>query len=282
MDKLLYKEESYIIRGVVFDIYKKFRNYHKEKIYRDSLLLALKDKGMRVEKEKRIDIFYNKKKVGVYVPDLVINDVIFIELKSKPIILKEDIEQFWHYLKNSNYKLGFLINFGGNNSVQIIRKVYDTARFCVFPRNIPRLSALEGAATLPTVLALTILIAALAAGLAAMTVADSLISQGAWQSSKALFYAEAGAKDALIRIARDKKYTCDTPSSGCYQIEFATNGCFANEGCAKITVSAATSPKVIVSEGRVKNNIRKVQASVTFDGSANGQIHSVSWQELTN
>lgn len=140
----------------------------------------------------------------------------------------------------------------------------------------------RGAATLPTVMALTILIAALAAGLAAMTVADGLISQGAWQSSRALFYAEAGAKDALMRIARDKKYTCAAPSSGCYQIDFATNGCSANEGCAKITVSAATSPKIIVSEGRVKNNIRKVQVNVTFDGSANGKIESANWQELTN
>jgi Tfp pilus assembly protein PilX len=145
-----------------------------------------------------------------------------------------------------------------------------------------KIKNIEGAATLPTVMALTILIAALSAGLAAMTVAEGIISQGSWQSSRALFYAEAGAKDALMRIARDKKYTCATPSSGCYQIDFTTNGCSNNEGCAKITVSAATSPKVIISEGRVKGNVRKTQVSVTFDGSANGQIQSVSWQEIIN
>lgn len=128
MDKLLYKEESYIIRGTAFDIYKNFKNHHKEKIYRDSFYLGLADKGLKVNKEKRIDIFYNNKKVGTYVPDLVINDVVFIELKAKPMILKQDIEQFWHYLRNSEYKLGFLINFGSSNGIQIIRKVYDTAR----------------------------------------------------------------------------------------------------------------------------------------------------------
>jgi len=128
MDKLLYKEESYIIRGVAFDIYKKFKNHHKEKVYRDSFYLGLTDKGLKVDKEKRIDIFYNNKKVGTYVPDLVINDIIFMELKAKPIVLKQDIEQFWHYLKNSEYKLGFLINFGAPRGIQIIRKVYDTAR----------------------------------------------------------------------------------------------------------------------------------------------------------
>lgn len=128
MDKLLYKEESYLIRGMAFDIYKKFKNHHKEKIYRDSFYLGLTDKGLKVDKEKRIDIFYDSKKVGTYVPDLVVSNAIFIELKAKPMILKQDIEQFWHYLKNSEYKLGFLINFGAPRGVQIIRKVYDTAR----------------------------------------------------------------------------------------------------------------------------------------------------------
>ena len=128
MGELLYKEESYLIRGVAFDIYKKFKNHHKEKIYRDSFCFGLLDKGLKVDKEKRIDIFYNNKKVGTYVPDLVINEAIFIELKAKSMILKQDIEQFWHYLKNSSYKLGFLINFGAPHGVQIIRKVYDTAR----------------------------------------------------------------------------------------------------------------------------------------------------------
>jgi GxxExxY protein len=128
MGDLLYKEESYLIRGVAFDIYKQFRNSHKEKIYRDSFFLGLLGRGLKPEKEKRLDIFYENKKVGTYVPDLVVNSEIFIELKAKPMISKQDLEQFWHYLKNSEYKLGFLINFGSINGVQIIRRIYDTAR----------------------------------------------------------------------------------------------------------------------------------------------------------
>jgi len=124
MAELIYKQESYIIQGVAFDIYKKFRNRHKEKVYQNSFYLGLKNKGLNVEKEKRIDILYNNKKVGTYTPDLVVNSAIFIELKVKPILTKEDIQQFWHYLKVSNYRLGYLINFGQKNGVQIIRKIY--------------------------------------------------------------------------------------------------------------------------------------------------------------
>jgi GxxExxY protein len=66
--------------------------------------------------------------VGTYVPDLVVNDIIIIEIKCKPYLTKEDHKQFWHYLKSTKYRLGFLINFGNLNGVEIERRIYDTAR----------------------------------------------------------------------------------------------------------------------------------------------------------
>jgi len=126
--ELLYKKESYIIQGVAFGIYKQFRNNYKEKVYHNAYYLGLNCKGLKAEKEKRINIFYNDKRVGTYTPDLIVNDIILIELKAKPNLTKQDIEQFWYYLKGSKYKVGYLINFGTPGGVQIIRRVYDTAR----------------------------------------------------------------------------------------------------------------------------------------------------------
>ncbi|MFH0948799.1 MAG: GxxExxY protein [Elusimicrobiota bacterium] len=126
--KLLYKEESYIIQGVAFDIYKKFRNRHKEKIYQQSFYYGLMNKELKTEKEKRIKVSFDGKKVGTYIPDLVVEDKIMVELKVKPFITNEDKKQFWYYLKNSEYKVGYLINFGASDGVKIIRRVYDTAR----------------------------------------------------------------------------------------------------------------------------------------------------------
>jgi GxxExxY protein len=79
-----------------------------------------------VEDQKRINIYYNGQKVGTYVPDKVVNNQIIIELKSKPFLTPGDIKQFWRYLKGTNFKLGFLVNFG--NKLEIKRVVYDTAR----------------------------------------------------------------------------------------------------------------------------------------------------------
>lgn len=124
----LYEEESYKIRGAAFEIYKQFRNTQKERIYLKALAEELKTYAFAVEIEKQIPICFRDKKVGTYVPDLVVNDAIFIELKAKPFLHKQDEEQFWHYLKNSKFRLGFLINFGASNGVEIVRRVYDIRR----------------------------------------------------------------------------------------------------------------------------------------------------------
>jgi len=127
VDDFLYENESYLIRGACFDVWQEFKGMFKESIIDKALTISLEDKGLTVESQKRIDIYFKNKKVGTYVPDKIINGVILIELKSKPILLKQDIEQFWKYLKGSNYKLGFLINFSPTK-LQIKRVVYDVAR----------------------------------------------------------------------------------------------------------------------------------------------------------
>ncbi len=125
---LLFQNESYLIRGACFNIYKKFRNTQKESIYQRALKEELKTQGLIAEREKQLPIYHLGVKVGAYTPDLLVNDSIILELKAKPYFTKEDLQQFWYYLKNSKFKLGFLINFGEPNGVNIIRRVYDVAR----------------------------------------------------------------------------------------------------------------------------------------------------------
>jgi len=74
------------------------------------------------------NIQYNGSPVGYYVPDIVVNGLILIEVKCKPFLHKDDIKQFWYYLKCSDFKAGYLVNFGKNDGVEFVRRVYDTAR----------------------------------------------------------------------------------------------------------------------------------------------------------
>lgn len=121
---LLYGEETYAIRGICYEIYKQYRNAYKENIYHNILYKELTKSGFQVEKNKQIPILHNGEKVGTYTPDLIINNKIFIELKTKPTLLKQDLQQFWYYLKGSSFRVGLLVNFGASDGVQIIRRIY--------------------------------------------------------------------------------------------------------------------------------------------------------------
>lgn len=123
----MYKDETYRIRGACFAIWKEFAGAFKESVIERALEKELREKGLEVERQHRIDIKYKGEKIGTYVPDLIINKKILIELKVKPYIIKEDERQFWYYLKSSEFKLGLLINFGSKN-LEIRRRVYDKAR----------------------------------------------------------------------------------------------------------------------------------------------------------
>jgi len=124
----LYEKESYEIRGACFDVWKQFKGAFKESITDNALTIALEKRGLTVECQKRINIYYEGKKVGTYVPDKIINHIILMEVKSKTFVTKKDEEQFWDYLKASEYKLGFFVNFSPTK-LEIKRIVYDTARF---------------------------------------------------------------------------------------------------------------------------------------------------------
>lgn len=121
---LLYPTESYAVRGSAFEVYKQLGCVHKEVVYQRAMLEALLGRKLMVEREKRLPVRFNNKVVGTYMPDFVINDIIVVEIKAKEFLLTKDLQQFWQYLRSTDYKLGFLINFGKPGGVEIIRRIY--------------------------------------------------------------------------------------------------------------------------------------------------------------
>lgn len=129
MRELLYKELSYQIQGGIFEVYKGLGCSFKESAYDNALFEELTtQRKLIAERQKRISIYFKGKKVGAYVPDLVVDNKIVVEIKAKTFLTKQDIQQFWNYLKGSEYKIGYLVNFGTPGKVEMIRKVYDLAR----------------------------------------------------------------------------------------------------------------------------------------------------------
>jgi hypothetical protein len=139
-----------------------------------------------------------------------------------------------------------------------------------------------GFATIPTILALSGMILVVAVGIAAVTYTQTETSAEAKKSSLALNYAEVGAKDALMRLSRDKNYSC--AAVDCYSLDMVVSGCATSEACAKISVSAGAGteldPKIITAKGIVQNKTRELETQVIYDSAGLGEIASTTWQEI--
>lgn len=142
----------------------------------------------------------------------------------------------------------------------------------------------SGVATLPTIIALGVLVLAIGIGISTASLSELFISEGQSQSQKALNYAEAGAKEAMRRIAINKTYSCI--SQNCYSIPFISNGCVSNDACAYISVSSnsgsTADPKIVTSTGYAGLYVRTLRVTLEFDASDSGQISSSTWTEITN
>lgn len=100
--KLIYKEESYEITGILFEVHNKLGRYCREKQYCD--LIENKFKNKNYKREFRVENTGN-------ITDFIFEDKIVIELKVKNRITKEDYYQLQRYLQATGMRLGLLVNF---------------------------------------------------------------------------------------------------------------------------------------------------------------------------
>jgi len=126
-EKFLYKDLSYKIIGCFYEVYNELGPAHKENIYYEALKVTFSEKRIGYKENKRIKIKFKNKEIGVYEPDFIIEDKIIIEIKSVLNMPKVFERQLYYYLRGSDYKVGYLVNFG-NENIDIRRRVYESAR----------------------------------------------------------------------------------------------------------------------------------------------------------
>jgi GxxExxY protein len=107
-NKIIEKELSYKLNGIFFKIHNILGRFAKEKQYADALENELKKANIKYRREVFLDVFGKKSNI----PDFIIEDKILVEIKRKPINIKEDYQQVKRYLESANIKLGILVNFG--------------------------------------------------------------------------------------------------------------------------------------------------------------------------
>lgn len=91
-----------------------------EKVYENSLRLELQKLGVQARQQVKLPVLYEGHQVGVYYPDLWIEQQLIIEIKAALTLAPEHELKLIHYLTATGIDNGLLINFGA--SVQVRRK----------------------------------------------------------------------------------------------------------------------------------------------------------------
>lgn len=125
MSEILEQDLSYNVRGVLIEVSNKYGHLHKEQVYQKACEEVFVKRGIKFRSHPKLSVHSidSGKKLGMYVPDFLIEDKIVVELKAQPVLPRISIQQLEQYLKASKYEIGFAVNFG-EPRVRIVRRIY--------------------------------------------------------------------------------------------------------------------------------------------------------------
>src|SRR5262249_3229514 len=124
MGHLLYEEESYVMRGAVFEVYGEMGSGFLEAVYQECLEREFTNRAIPYLAHGELTLSYKSERlVQIYKPDFVCFGKIIVELKAVKELMPEHKAQLVNYLKATRMQLGLLFNFGSYPDVEIVRMV---------------------------------------------------------------------------------------------------------------------------------------------------------------
>ena len=116
---------TYKIRGAIFKVYNELGPGLLESVYEAALLYQLREDGLQVESQKKLDVYYDGHLLPIdFRLDIIVEDKVIIELKSVELLKDVHKKQLLTYLKISGKKVGLLVNFNTTDlSKDIVRIV---------------------------------------------------------------------------------------------------------------------------------------------------------------
>lgn len=123
-EKASINEVTYQVRGAIFDVYNELGLGLLESIYQEAMIVELRRRGLKVEKEVLVNVEYKGVKLPSYFRlDLVVEDVVVLELKSVENLTEVHFKQLVNYLKLTKKPVGYLVNFNTTNLSKNVKRI---------------------------------------------------------------------------------------------------------------------------------------------------------------
>ncbi|MEK7104071.1 MAG: GxxExxY protein [Patescibacteria group bacterium] len=110
-EKVIYKELSYTLNGILFAVHNELGRFRSEKEYCDCIEKHLNDLLVNYEREKALPPSFEGELARRNIVDFLIQDKIILEVKAKRILERVDYYQVKRYSSALNKKLAVLVNF---------------------------------------------------------------------------------------------------------------------------------------------------------------------------
>ena len=124
MTDLKFEEQSYRIRGAIFEVYPEMGCGFLESVYQECLEIEFgKQEIPFVAQRELIPQYKGERLEQTFKPDFICFDQIIVEIKAVKELADEHRAQIHNYLKATSLELGLLVNFGHYPKAQIERIV---------------------------------------------------------------------------------------------------------------------------------------------------------------
>jgi GxxExxY protein len=111
MPKIIQKDLSYKLMGILFSVQNQLGNRYQEKHYQRAIEVALKGEKISFKRELPVDLMFNEEKIGKFFLDFLIENEVVLEVKTVDRLKPKDFKQILAYLIANNLELGILVNF---------------------------------------------------------------------------------------------------------------------------------------------------------------------------
>ncbi|MBI5778003.1 MAG: GxxExxY protein [Planctomycetes bacterium] len=107
-----HKDITSKILNAAFEVHNILGCGFSEKMYERPLVYELKQRCLKVEQQKKIEVEYKEIMAGDYIADVIVDNKVIVELKAVEAIINLHEAQVLNYLKASKYHVGLILNFG--------------------------------------------------------------------------------------------------------------------------------------------------------------------------
>jgi GxxExxY protein len=121
---LLFAEETFRVRGAVFEVSRHLGTGFLEAVYQEALSLEFAAEGVPFIASPTLGVTYKDVLLSqTYRPDFVCFEQIIVELKAVRELAPEHRAQILNYLKATGLHVGLLVNFGCAPKARVERLV---------------------------------------------------------------------------------------------------------------------------------------------------------------